>query len=85
MSTKPTSKLPEWRREDPPGYRLAFAVVNLLRDEGWHPVLKLALLVVVVIAGLVGLAVVLGPWSLVAGVGGAGGTAVARAIRGKLM
>jgi hypothetical protein len=84
MSTKSAQKLREWRQEDPPGYRLAFAVLNLLRDEGWHPVLKLALLVTVVIAGLVALAVALGPWSLVAGVGGAGGTAVARGIRRRL-
>lgn len=84
MSTKPARKLPEWRQDDPPGYRLAFAVVNLLREDDWHPVLKLTLLAIVVITGLVALAVVLGPWSLAAGVGSAGGTAVARVIRRKL-
>jgi hypothetical protein len=84
MSTKPAPQLPEWRPEDPPGYRFAFAVLNLLRADGWNPVLKLAFLVVVAMAGLAILAAVLGPWTLVASLGGVGGTAIARTIHRKL-
>lgn len=80
MSRQPASRLSEWRPEDPPGYRFAFAVLNLLRADGWNPVLKLAFLLIVAMAGLANLAAVLGPWPLVAGLGGVGGAAIARTI-----
>jgi hypothetical protein len=81
MSTKPAPRRVEWRPGDPPGYRLAFAVVDLVRDDRWSPVLKLAFLALVVMAGLAALAAVLGPWSLVTtGLGGVGGTAIARTL-----
>ena len=76
------------RPEDPPGWRLAHEVWDAVRHDSWHPVLKLAFLVVVVVAvitaGLVTLAAFLGPWSVAMSVGGAGGVSVARLIRNKL-
>jgi hypothetical protein len=80
MTTKPTPKAPGPQPEDPPGWRLAFAVWDSIRHDGWSPFLKLTLLVVVTIAGLAALTATLGPWSLVAGLGGIGGTAAARVL-----
>jgi hypothetical protein len=73
MTAKPVGPRPD----DPPGWRLVFAVWDSVRRDGWQPVLKLALLLTLVSAGLCAVVVSLGPWSLVAGAG-LGGTALTR-------
>ncbi|MFD2415658.1 hypothetical protein [Amycolatopsis pigmentata] len=44
----------------------------------------MAFLVLVVMAGLATLTAVLGPWSLITGLSGIGGTAIARTLRRRL-
>ena len=79
MTTKPYQQPPGSQPGDPPGWRLAFAIWESVRTDDWTPMFKLALLIVLILAGLTRATAMLGSWSLIACLAGASGTAAIRA------
>jgi hypothetical protein len=69
---KPSQRPPGSRPSDPPGWRLAFAIWESVRADGWTSVIKLVLLIAFSFAGMLVAIAALGPWPVIAGLAGAG-------------